>query len=80
MKALWYGVPMAQVLLGRDQSGVAAGAEHLGVASILAGDQLIGTLLTEAITRVLEDPHYHQKAQKVVVRKGMLDRVRAEIV
>ncbi len=65
MKALWYGVPLVLVPWDRDQPGVAARAEHLGVASVVARDQLTDALLTEAITRVLEDPRYQLRAQAV---------------
>jgi len=62
MKALWYGVPMVLVPWGRDQPGVAARAEQLGVARVVARDQLTDTRLSEAITHVLEDPHYQHRA------------------
>ncbi len=65
MKALWYGVPLVLVPWDRDQPGVAARAEQLGVANVVARDQLTDTLLTEAITGVLSDPRYHQKAQAI---------------
>jgi UDP:flavonoid glycosyltransferase YjiC (YdhE family) len=65
MKALWYGVPMVLVPWGRDQPGVAARAEQLGVARVVARDQLTDARLTEAITHVLEEPHYQQRAQEI---------------
>jgi UDP:flavonoid glycosyltransferase YjiC (YdhE family) len=72
MKALWYGVPLVLVPWNRDQPGVAARAEHLGVARVVAREQLTDVLLSEAITGVLEDPHYQQRAQ-VVSRRLQAD-------
>ena len=68
MKALWYGVPMVLVPWGRDQPGVAARAEHLGVARAVGREQLTVDLLSEAITQVLVDPHYRETAQAVARR------------
>jgi len=65
MKALWYGVPLVLVPWDRDQPGVAARAEQLGTAFVVTRDQLTDTLLTEAITGVLSDPRYRQKAQAI---------------
>jgi UDP:flavonoid glycosyltransferase YjiC (YdhE family) len=65
MKALWYGVPMVLVPWGRDQPGVAARAEHLGVARVVSRDQLTDARLSEAMTQVLEDPRYQQRAQEI---------------
>jgi UDP:flavonoid glycosyltransferase YjiC (YdhE family) len=65
MKALWYGVPMVLVPWGRDQPGVAARAEHLGVARVVGCEQLSVDLLSEAITQVLEDRRYHERAQAI---------------
>jgi MGT family glycosyltransferase len=77
MKALWYGVPMVLVPWGRDQPGVAARAEHLGVARVLARDQLTDARLTEEITHVLEEPHYQQRAQEISHRLQAEAPVRA---
>lgn len=68
MKALWYGVPMVLVPWGRDQPGVAARAKHLGVARVVAREQLTDDLLAETITQVLENPHYRENAQAVAHR------------
>ena len=65
MKALWYGVPMVLVPWGRDQPGVAARAEQLGVARVVARDQLTDARLTESLTQVLEDRRYQQRAQEI---------------
>lgn len=55
MKALWYGVPMVLIPWGRDQPGVAARAEHLGVAKVVAREQLTDERLANAIQLVLDD-------------------------
>jgi len=39
MKALYHGVPMILVPWGRDQPGVAARAEALGVATVIRRDE-----------------------------------------
>jgi UDP:flavonoid glycosyltransferase YjiC (YdhE family) len=75
MKALWYGVPQVLVPWSRDQPGVAARAEHLGVAQVVAREQLTDVLLSEAITGVLEDPHYQQRAQAVSRRLQAVEPV-----
>jgi UDP:flavonoid glycosyltransferase YjiC (YdhE family) len=62
MKALWHGVPMVLVPWGRDQPGVAARAERLAVASVIARDQLTDSALAEALRAVMENPHYRENA------------------
>jgi UDP:flavonoid glycosyltransferase YjiC (YdhE family) len=64
MKALWHGVPMVLAPWGRDQPGVAARAEHLGVARVIARDQLTASALAEAIRVVMADPGYRNKASE----------------
>ena len=55
MRALWHGVPMVLVPWGRDQGGVAARAEHLGVAVVVPRAELSAESLEAAARRVLED-------------------------
>lgn len=55
MKALLHGVPMVLIPWGRDQPGVAARAEHLGVAKVVAREQLTEERLADAIQFVLAD-------------------------
>ncbi len=62
MKALWHGVPMVLVPWGRDQPGVAARAEHLGAAQVIARDQLTAARLAGAIDNVMGDSRYQQTA------------------
>jgi UDP:flavonoid glycosyltransferase YjiC (YdhE family) len=56
---------MVLVPWGRDQPGVAARAEHLGVARVVSRAQLTDVRLTEAMMHVLEDPHYQQRVQEI---------------
>ena len=58
MKALWHGVPMLLVPWRRDQPGVAARAEHLGVAVVIGRDALGPAALSEAAERVRTNPAY----------------------
>jgi UDP:flavonoid glycosyltransferase YjiC (YdhE family) len=55
MRALWHGVPMILVPWGRDQGGVAARAEHLGVAAVIPRAGLTTESLGAAARRVLGD-------------------------
>jgi UDP:flavonoid glycosyltransferase YjiC (YdhE family) len=49
LKALYYGVPMVLVPLGRDQPGVAARAWALGVAEVIPRDALSDARLAKAV-------------------------------
>ncbi len=62
-KALYFGVPMVLVPWGRDQPGVAARAEALGVARVVERDGLTPETLAEAIRAVLENPSYAERAR-----------------
>jgi UDP:flavonoid glycosyltransferase YjiC (YdhE family) len=55
MRALWHGVPMVLVPWGRDQPGVAARAEQLGVAAVVPRSDLTTESLEAAARRVLAD-------------------------
>jgi UDP:flavonoid glycosyltransferase YjiC (YdhE family) len=61
-KALYFGVPMVLVPWGRDQPGVAARAEALGVAHVVEPDALTPGTLAGAIRAVLENPSYRERA------------------
>jgi UDP:flavonoid glycosyltransferase YjiC (YdhE family) len=63
MKALWYGVPMVLVPWGRDQPGVAARAESLGVAAVVPRSDCTSENLADAISRVLSNPSYTESAR-----------------
>lgn len=61
-KALHFGVPMVLVPWDRDQPGVAARAEALGVAHIVPRGKLTPETLAGAIRNVLEDGSYREQA------------------
>lgn len=61
-KALHFGVPMVLVPWDRDQPGVAARAEALGVARVVKRDALTPEALVHAIRDVLETPSYREQA------------------
>lgn len=75
MKALWYGVPMVLVPWGRDQPGVSARAERLGVARVLTRDKLHADALADAVTEVANNPVYHAAARKHSTRLRQNDPV-----
>ena len=64
LKALYYGVPMVLVPWGRDQPGVAARAEALGVATVIPREGLSEVRLAEAVTAVLGTPQYRVEVQR----------------
>jgi UDP:flavonoid glycosyltransferase YjiC (YdhE family) len=53
MKALWQGKPMVLIPWGRDQPGVAARAEALGVAEVVPCAQASAETIGAAVKRVL---------------------------
>lgn len=75
MKALWYGVPMVLMPWGRDQPGVAARAERLGVAKVIARDQVTAESLGEAVQIVLKDQHVRETASDAARRLRTQDPV-----
>jgi UDP:flavonoid glycosyltransferase YjiC (YdhE family) len=62
-KALKFGVPMVLVPWDRDQPGVAARAEALGVAKVVPRSALSPESLTGAIREVLGTPSYGENAR-----------------
>jgi UDP:flavonoid glycosyltransferase YjiC (YdhE family) len=62
-KALYFGVPMVLVPWDRDQPGVAARAEALGVARIVRREDLTPVSLADAIREILETPSYSEQAR-----------------
>ena len=68
MKALRHGVPMLLVPWARDQFGVAARAESLGVAAVVPKEQLTIHNVAEAAARVLHDVRYREAAQAAARR------------
>lgn len=67
-KALNFGVPMVLVPWGRDQPGVAARAEALGVACVVRREDLTPSVLADAISEVLETPSYADRAKAHATR------------
>jgi UDP:flavonoid glycosyltransferase YjiC (YdhE family) len=63
MKALWSGRPMVLVPWGRDQPGVAARAEALGVAHIVPREEASADRLSSAIDMALEDQGMRDSAR-----------------
>jgi UDP:flavonoid glycosyltransferase YjiC (YdhE family) len=53
MKALWHGRPMVLMPWGRDQPGVAARAQALGVADVVQRGDNAEAALADAISRTL---------------------------
>ena len=63
MKALWAGVPMVLMPWGRDQPGVAARAQALGVAEVVQRGDGDTDALTAAIDRALSSTRMRERAQ-----------------
>jgi hypothetical protein len=61
-KALRYGVPMVLLPWDRDQPGVAARAERLGVGRVVPRADANPEQVKRAVTDVLDDPRYRQAA------------------
>jgi len=64
MKALWHGRPMVLIPWGRDQPGVAARAEALGVAEVVPREQATPETIGAAVTRSLVDQEMGRRAAK----------------
>ena len=77
MKALYYGVPMVLVPWGRDQPGVAARAEALGVATVVRRDACTDAVVDQAVRRILDDPRYTERVRTVSRRLQAEDAVTA---
>jgi len=75
MKALYYGVPMVLVPWGRDQPGVAARAEALGVAAVVRRDACNDASVAQALRQVLDNAHFTQRARAISKRLQVEDAV-----
>ncbi|HVS04677.1 MAG TPA: nucleotide disphospho-sugar-binding domain-containing protein [Candidatus Dormibacteraeota bacterium] len=73
MKALWHGKPMVLVPWGRDQPGVAARAEALGVAEVVPCAQATAETIGAAVKRSLADQEMGRKAAKHSARLRATD-------
>jgi len=75
MKALYHGVPMVLVPWGRDQPGVAARAEALGVATVVRREAFNNASVAQAAHRILNDPRYTERARAISKRLQAEDSV-----
>ncbi len=75
MKALWYGVPMVLVPWGRDQPGVAARAERLGVATVIPRGDLSADAVAAAVQEVTTNPAHREAALRHSARLRLTDPV-----
>ena len=64
MKALWHGKPMVLIPWGRDQPGVAARAEALGVAEVVPREQATPETIGAAVKRALVNQEMGHRAAK----------------
>jgi UDP:flavonoid glycosyltransferase YjiC (YdhE family) len=71
MKALWFGRPMVLVPWGRDQAGVAARADALGVATVVSRADANPDSLCKAIAQALWDDDMRAQAAEHSERLGM---------
>ncbi len=69
-KALIHGVPMVLVPWDRDQPGVAARAEQLGVAVVVPREEFNTKSLRAAIDRLLSDDGYLARSRAVAEEMG----------
>jgi UDP:flavonoid glycosyltransferase YjiC (YdhE family) len=75
MKALYYGVPMVLVPWGRDQPGVAARADALGVAAVVPRATCNDASVAQAIRQVLDDARYTERVRGISKRPQAADAV-----
>jgi UDP:flavonoid glycosyltransferase YjiC (YdhE family) len=73
MKALWHGRPMVLVPWGRDQPGVAARAEALGVAVIVPRGSVSSETLAGAVDAALGDAEMQDRAARQGARLRVTD-------
>jgi len=74
-KALRYGVPMVLLPWHRDQPGVAARAERLGVAQVVPRAYANPEEVERAVTAVVDDPQYREAAAFHAERLEAIDSV-----
>jgi UDP:flavonoid glycosyltransferase YjiC (YdhE family) len=68
MKALWHGKPMVLVPWGRDQPGVAARAQALGVAEVVSRTDATAETIGAAVKRVMANPVMGRRAAEHSLR------------
>ena len=74
-KALYYGVPMALLPWDRDQPGVAARAEALGVAAVVSRPNVSPETVAQAVATVLEKPEYRETVTRISARLQATDAI-----
>ena len=74
-KALYYGVPMVLVPWDRDQPGVAARAERLGVAAVVPRTRLDRREVESAVAAILDNNELRETAKQTAERLQSLDAV-----
>jgi zeaxanthin glucosyltransferase len=82
LESLAFGVPMVAIPVGFDQPGIAARVKYHGVGETVPVGSLTIENLSEAVTVVLENPSYRDKAQyfkEVIAKKRGLD-IAADII
>ena len=75
MKALYHGVPMVLVPWGRDQPGVAARAEAMGVAAVVPRGACNDVSVARAVRQVLDDVRYTERVGAISKRLQAADAV-----
>ena len=75
MRALWHAVPMVLVPWGRDQSGVAARAAHLGVAKVVTKSELSAEQVAYAARSALDDDTMAAKVASISLRLRAMEPV-----
>ena len=75
MKAMVHGIPMVLVPWGRDQPGVAGRAEQLGIAVVVPRSACSAANLAAAVKKILNDPKYLERSQKIAYRLRNMDAV-----
>jgi MGT family glycosyltransferase len=74
-KALFHGVPMVLLPWDRDQPGVAARANHLGVAQVIPRPEVSPDTVRQAVAAVIDEPKYRETAARVSSRLKRTDAV-----
>lgn len=72
-KALFHGVPMVLLPWDRDQPGVAARAERLGVAQVVPRPEVNPDVVGRAVSAVLSEPEYRETATRESERLKKID-------
>jgi UDP:flavonoid glycosyltransferase YjiC (YdhE family) len=74
-KAMVYGVPMVLLPWHRDQPGVAARAEKLGIARVVLRSNTSPQEVRRAVAALFEDPRYRQAADYHARRLAAIDSI-----